>query len=75
MTVGPLPGSDGRGDRTESGETTMHEQDVQNETITSEFRAREEAEVAEPAVTGVDSTWKPRSWFAEIGRWRADVVK
>ncbi|SFE33887.1 hypothetical protein SAMN04487819_11193 [Actinopolyspora alba] len=53
----------------------MHEQDVQSETVTSEVRSREEAEVAEPAATGVDSTRKPRSWFAEIGRWRADVVK
>ncbi|MDP9641247.1 hypothetical protein J2S53_001192 [Actinopolyspora lacussalsi] len=53
----------------------MHEQDVQSETITSELRAQEGAEVAEPAVTGVDPTWKPRSWFAEIGRWRADVAK
>ncbi|MGJ7906756.1 hypothetical protein ACOQFL_09770 [Actinopolyspora sp. H202] len=53
----------------------MRDQDVQSETVPSESRAREEAEVPEPPLAGADSVWKPRSWFAEIGRWRADLVK
>ncbi|SDK76467.1 hypothetical protein SAMN04487820_112100 [Actinopolyspora mzabensis] len=53
----------------------MREQDVQSETVSSEVRSPEETEVSGPDHAGIDSTWQPRSWFTEIGRWRADLVK
>ncbi|ASU78909.1 hypothetical protein CDG81_12155 [Actinopolyspora erythraea] len=57
-------------------ETTMPEQNVQDGTATSELRPHEVEEIDEQhPTTEIDTAPVRRSWFAEIGRWRADALK
>ncbi|WP_154670711.1 hypothetical protein [Actinopolyspora erythraea] len=54
----------------------MPEQNVQDGTATSELRPHEVEEIDEQhPTTEIDTAPVRRSWFAEIGRWRADALK
>ncbi|SDP35203.1 hypothetical protein SAMN04487905_103318 [Actinopolyspora xinjiangensis] len=54
----------------------MPEQTVQDGTATSELRPHAVEEIDEqPPTTEIDTAPTRRSWFAEIGRWRADALK